>query len=86
VDSKALQLRLAGSDHALESIEVAGLGKFVRGETGRGVVHRQRRLRSSARTAQAEQFKWDTDFLIWHARPSRPTNPIEGHKVRVANF
>ena len=85
----AFQLRLAGSDHALESIEIAGLGEFVRGRNGDaawsidsgGSVHLLAPL-------QAEQFKWDTDFLIWPAEADRsaPTNQIEGHKVRLANF
>ncbi|MBL9170358.1 MAG: sigma-70 family RNA polymerase sigma factor [Verrucomicrobiales bacterium] len=83
------QLRLAGPDRALESIEIAGLGSFVRGrnrdaawsiEPG-GSVHWLAPL-------QAEQFEWDTDFLIGYENVNRSTstNQDQGKKVQLVSF
>lgn len=82
------ELRIAGPDRALETIQIAGLGNFVRGRNERtawsiDAGHSVRALTQP----EAEQFRGETDWLIWPSEieTAAPVD-VEGSEVEFAKF
>ncbi len=83
------ELKLAGPNHTLETIHIAGLGKFVRGRNERTswAIDAGGTVRTLPQP-EAEQFKRDTDWLLWPGdiEGRSPIHHTETSTVKVAQL